>query len=256
MTLLVSGAENFFNVRHDQLPVVHGFFGRSGGVSPPPFDSLNGSIQKDALAVLNRERVYSFLGIETAFFPLQAHTTRALVLPRDLQSLDQPADALVSHVPGTALGVLTADCAPVMFYSSKGIIGVAHAGCEGAISGVLENTVLAMQELGACPLDITAVIGPTIRQTAYAVDSLFLEHVSDVSPFCVKTFFKTRWERLFFDLPGYIQKRLAICGVSLVHDTAVDTFGPFFFSRRYALCNGFQEYGHSLSIIALKHTSV
>jgi len=68
MTIMVSGAENFFNVRHDQLPVVHGFFGRSGGVSPSPFNSLNGSVQKDPLAILNRERGYSFLGIETAFF--------------------------------------------------------------------------------------------------------------------------------------------------------------------------------------------
>ena len=252
MTIVVSSAEKLFNVRHDQLPVVHGFFGRSGGVSLSPFDSLNGSIQKDPLAPLNRERVCSFLGIETAFFPLQDHTSRALILPRDLEHLDQPADALVTAIEGTALGVLTADCAPVMFYSSKRIIGIAHAGYKGAISGVLENTVAAMKELGASELDITAVIGPTIRQTAYAVDALFLEEVSDVSPFCVKGFFRTRWEKLFFDLPGYIAKRLDLCGVSLVYDTGMDTFGPLFFSRRYALCHGFQDYGHSLSLIALK----
>jgi len=255
MSIMVSHAENLFTVQHAQLPVVHSFFGRSGGVSPFPFDFLNGSIKKDPVALINRERAFAFLDIEPAFFPFQTHTARVLTLPRDQAHIDQPADALVTNLSGMALGVLTADCAPVMFYSPKGVIGIAHAGWRGALYGILENTASAMIELGAHPSDITVVIGPTIRQTAYAVDSLFLEEVSDVSSFCIKEFFKTRWDKLFFDLPGYIKKRLELCGISLVYDTGMDTFGPLFFSRRYAVSNGSQEHGLSISIIALKPIS-
>lgn len=223
-------------VQWEELPVVHGFFGC------PHQDEERNVYRSNALKTLDLTHCY---------VPRQAHTSRVFVLPKNENQLDQvEADALVTCTPGIALGIFTADCAPVLFYDTSGIIGIAHAGWRGAVGGVLEETVSAIKEHGASFKTLTAVIGPTIRQQSYEVKTSFKEHVVQVSRFDASPFFLMHQERLFFDLPGYIAKRLSFC-VGHIHDVGYDTFGSLFFSHRYALSQGKERQGSSLSVITL-----
>ena len=260
-SFVVAKSPSLLVIQCPNLPVVHGFFGRSGGVSLSPFDSLNGSIKKESGAPENRRRAYAFLGVTPALFPLQRHGATVLTLPEEGSALEKPADALVTCQEGLTLGVLTADCAPVMFYDARGIIAIAHVGWKGAVAGIVERTVGAMEALGATKNSILAFIGPTIRRCSYEVDPRFMlavaKEIPTNDPLDLDPFFSHRDDRTFFDLPRYITQRLEE-KVAQIVDTGHDTYGPLFFSRRYAIAQGNPDHGNSLSLLSLQpsHTPI
>ena len=165
------------------------------------------------------------------------------------------ADAVVTATPGLVLGIVTADCAPVLFADAEaGVVGAAHAGWRGAQAGVLENTLAAMEALGASASRIAAAIGPTIAQQSYEVDAAFREHFTpeDEDHFAAapEREGKARWH---FDLPGYIAARLLQSGLQIIQDTRRDTFREIarYHSYRRATQRGEPNYGRQISMIGL-----
>ncbi|MBR0652185.1 peptidoglycan editing factor PgeF [Roseomonas terrae] len=238
----------------------HGFFTRRGGVSVGPYASLNCSVSgKDDPAAVreNRRRVAAALGLPGTVPAglTQVHGTEVAVLDTQWADTDRPsADALVTKRPGVVLGVLTADCAPVLFADpGAGVIGAAHAGWRGAVAGVLEATIDAMVALGARREAILAAVGPCIRQPSYEVaadlrDAVLARDAADAR-FFADGVQPDRWQ---FDLAGYCAARLAAAGTAVEvtpHDTlALDD--SFFSHRRRTLAGG-GLIGHQLSAIAI-----
>ena len=238
--------------------LAHGFFTRQGGVSTGPFAALNCSLGgKDDPDAVRRNRALAMdaLGLPpAALFGLhQVHGPRVIVLEEGWPDTARPqADALVTTSAGLALGIVTGDCAPVLLADTEaGIIGAAHAGWRGAVAGVLEATIAAMQSLGA--RKIRAAIGPCIRQPSYEVgpdlrDAVLARDSAD-SRFFASGRRESRWQ---FDLAGYCAARLAAAGASvetLPHDTLADDT-RFFSHRRNTLAGG-GPIGHQLSAIAM-----
>jgi YfiH family protein len=162
---------------------------------------------------------------------------------------------MVTSTPGLAIGVLTADCAPVLFADGEArVIGAAHAGWRGALSGIVETTVKAMEKLGAKPARITAVIGPTISQKAYEVGSDYVERFLAEEPGS-EAFFITdeRSGEPHFDLPGYVAERLARAGVGSIADLGLCTYceETRLFSYRRSQHHGEEDYGRQISAIVL-----
>jgi hypothetical protein len=240
------------------LPVPHGFFTRLGGVSAGPYASLNCSLSgQDARdAVLeNRARVARTLGAEPAALLglTQVHGTEVVHATTAWAAGEGPrADALVTDRPGIALGIITADCAPVLFCDPEaGVVGAAHAGWRGAVAGVLEATVAAMQVLGA--RRVAAAIGPCIGQQSYEVSADLRDAVLARDPADERYFMPGRREaRWQFDLPGYCAARLVAAGVA-VASVAVDTVADEarFFSHRRRTLGGGGPIGHQISAILL-----
>lgn len=239
------------------LTAPHGFFTRLGGVSSGPFASLNCSLsgQDSRDAVLeNRARAARTIGAEPpALLGLtQVHGTTVVHATAAWTAGDGPrADAMVTDRPGLALGIVTADCAPVLFCDSEaGVVGAAHAGWRGALAGVLEATVAAMQALGA--RQVSAAIGPCIRQASYEVGADLRDAVLARDPTDDRFFALGRREaRWQFDLPGYCAARLAEAGVAVVAALEVDTLedeARFFSHRRRTLGDG-GPIGHQISAI-------
>ena len=242
--------------------VRHGFFTRRGGVSEGPYAALNcsSSGQDDPARVReNRRRAAAALGLELpALHGLaQVHGSAvAEVDAADWAAGDGPrADALVTRRPGVALGIVTADCAPVLYAdAAAGVIGAAHAGWRGAVAGVLEATVAAMRRLGAEPGRIVAAIGPCIAAAGYEVaadlrDAVLAHHAADARHF-VPGARAGRWQ---FDLPGYCAARLAALGLAEVEASGACTLAgeDSFFSHRRRTLRGGGPIGHQLSAIAL-----
>ncbi len=249
--------ENFLSAH----PCVrHGFFGRRGGVGKGLYESLNihPRAADDPAAVReNRGRVARALGGDprTLLTVDQCHSADCITVEDCWAIDDAPAvDALVTDRPGIALGVMTADCAPVLLYGEKPdgtpVIAAAHAGWQGALKGVVENTVLAMEALGASY--VRAAIGPCIQQASYEVDggfvAKFLEQDSDN-----EHFFKAARKdgHAMFDLPGYVARRLAAAGVRHVSISAADTCADEenYFRFRRATHRGEADYGRQVSAI-------
>jgi polyphenol oxidase len=234
--------------------VAHGFFSRRGGVSTGLYDSLNcgpGSGDEAAHVAENRRRTAAALGLDALRTCYQIHGTRVVTVEDDATETRVEADALVSRARGIALGVLTADCAPVLFHDpAAAVIGAAHAGWRGALSGVVEETVAAMEALGAARNSLTAVVGPCIAQASYEVGPDFPEAFRDDDSFFEAGSRPGHWQ---FDLPGYVVARLARLGigeaVALGHDTYDDE--DRFFSYRRSCHRGEGDYGRCLSAIAL-----
>jgi YfiH family protein len=242
----------------DALAVPHGFFTRLGGVSAGPFASLNCSLsgQDSRDAVLeNRGRVARRLGAEPDGLVglTQVHGTAVVHATAAWAAGQGPrADAMVTDRPGLALGIVTADCAPVLFCdAAAGVVGAAHAGWRGALAGVLEATVAAMQALGA--RRIAAVVGPCIRQESYEVGADLRDAVLAHDPGDARFFGPGRREaRWQFDLPGYCAARLEAAGVA-ASGVAVDTLADearFFSHRRRTLGDG-GPIGHQISVVRL-----
>ncbi len=246
------------------LPVPHGFFTRNGGVSTGSYASLNCSVSSrdDPNAVLeNRARVARSLGIdpERLLGLTQVHGIHVVTATGPWAvGAGQQADAMVTDRPGLALGIVTGDCAPVLFADRSGnIVGAAHAGWRGAVAGVLEATIAAMVALGASADGITAAVGPCIAQASYEVgpdlrDAVLVRSASD-SAFFVPGEREDRWQ---FDLPGYCAARLRSAGVGKVIVTDFDTLmeeGRFFSHRRrtLAVAAGAEAgpIGHQISVI-------
>ncbi len=240
--------------------LAHGFFTRRGGVSSGGFAALNCSLSgrddPDAVAE-NRRRAADALGLPGAALVglTQVHGDAVAVLD-DPWPIDRrpQADAVVTRRPGLALGIVTADCGPVLFADTEaGVIGAAHAGWRGAVAGVLEATIDAMVALGASRARIVAAVGPCIRQPSYEVaadlrDAVLARAVADARFFADGA----RPDRWQFDLAGYCAARLAAAGVAAEvtpHDTLADE-ARFFSHRRNTLARG-GPIGHQLSAIAL-----
>jgi hypothetical protein len=247
----------------NDLPRVrHAFFTRQGGVSEGLYESLNcgyGSGDDKDRVGENRARAMARIDLEPdrLVTVYQMHSARVAVVDEPWAPGEAPqADALVTRVPGLALGVLTADCAPVLLADSKArVVGAAHAGWRGALGGVLEAVVEAMEELGAQRGTIAAGVGPAIAQRSYEVGPEFpgplLEQSADISDlFCPAR----REGHFLFDLKGYVVRRLAHMGLIGVQCLPCDTCreSDRFFSYRRCRQRGESDYGRGLSAIYLE----
>ncbi len=245
----------------DAAGIRHAFFTREGGVSEGIFASLNcgfGSADAPDRVAENRGRAIARLGLESDRLATcyQVHSPEVVVVDRPWRREDQPrADAMVTRRAGVALGILTADCAPVLLADPAArVIGAAHAGWRGALGGVLEATVAAMARLGASPANLRAGIGPCIAQRSYEVGAEF------PAPFLAadagNAFFfvpAPRPGHFLFDLAGYVARRLERLGVGQIARSDGDTAGEpdRFFSYRRSRLQGEPDYGRELSAIAL-----
>ncbi|AGT09539.1 peptidoglycan editing factor PgeF [Paracoccus aminophilus] len=240
-------------------PVRHGFFTRKGGASSGLFSGLNcgrGSSDQAEIVAINRTRVAEAMGagIERLASVHQVHSADVMTITAetDLEKLAATrADGMVTTLPGVVLSVLSADCQPILFADAKaGVIGAAHAGWKGALGGVIEATVAAMEDLGA--RHIRAVIGPTISQRAYEVGDEFMDQFLAEDPSYGRFFSGGLNGRPMFDLPGFGLMRLREAGVSAAwthHCTYSDP--ERFFSYRRATHEGAADYGRLISAIVL-----
>ncbi|GAB5467841.1 MAG: peptidoglycan editing factor PgeF [Rhodospirillales bacterium] len=238
----------------------HGFFTRKGGVSRGVFDSLNcGLGGKDAAeAVLeNRQRAMTALGRDGGDLVtlVQVHSARVVTVEAPIAPDARPeADALVTRVPGLALGVLTADCAPLLFADPQaGVVGAAHAGWRGALDGVAEATLDAMEALGAKRAQVRAAVGPCIAQESYEVGPEFAERFLAASARNAVFFRPGSGDRRHFDLKGYLTHRLEAAGVAQLSVEPADTCADpeRFFSYRRTVKRGERHFGNLLSAVVL-----
>ena len=244
-----------------ELPGIgHGFFGRQGGVSEGLYESLNcGTGSRDAPAAVteNRARVAASLGAERLVSLAQVHSAIVHTVGADWDPDSRPeGDGLVTDRPGMALGILTADCAPVLLADPKAqVVGAAHAGWKGALGGILDATIAAMERLGAARDDMVAAIGPCISQAHYEVGwdfrDRFLEQGLRMRRFFVPSDKEGHYR---FDLEGYAAHRLEQAGVTRIAQMGLCTYPPAhgFFSFRRATHRGEPDYGREISAIALK----
>lgn len=239
----------------------HGFFTREGGVSQGVYASLNcgpGSADDAAAVAENRARAMAMLDLpaEALATVHQQHTAEAVVVDAPWADGKRPvADAMVTTTPGLALGILTADCAPVLLADRRGtVVAAAHAGWKGALGGVLDNTLDKMVALGAKKKNIVAAIGPCIGHRSYEVGAEFPAPFLAESPENKDFFAPGRREgHYLFDLPGYVSRKLARLGVIDVTRVPADTCRDEsrFFSYRRATLRGEGDYGRQLSVILL-----
>ena len=242
--------------------VRHGFFTREGGVSAGDFTSLNCGFgsgdNPDHVAENRRRTVGELLGTPDSLVTAhQKHTTDVHVVRTPWTHDVAPVgDALVSDRPGIALGILTADCAPVLLAdASAGVIGAAHAGWRGAFDGVVEATLAKMIELGANAKNVSAAIGPCIGKDSYEVGPEFVARFVERDAANTDLFrASVRDDHAMFDLPLYVERRLRAAGVASVAWTGGDTCaeGAKFFSYRRMCLTGEKNYGRGVSVIALK----
>lgn len=241
--------------------ISHGFFTRLGGVSGGIYASLNcGPGSRDDLGNVqgNRARVAEILGTTQAnlLSVYQKHSARAVHAETPWEAGQTPeADAIVTATPGIALGILTADCAPVLFCDPQArVIGAAHAGWQGALFGIVEATVDAMAELGADQDRVIAAIGPAISQKAYEVGADYRDRfmAEDAMSEAFFTIDEGSGEP-HFDLPGYVAERLARAGVGHIHDLGLCTYcdETRLFSYRRSQHHGEDDYGRQISAILL-----
>lgn len=239
----------------------HAFFTRRGGTGDGLYASLNcgfGSDDAPARVEANRARAMALLDLPAAALVTvhQIHSADVSIVERPWPRSENPkADALVTDRPGVALGILTADCVPILFADTEaGVIGAAHSGWKGTRDGISAATVAAMERLGARPDRIHAAIGPAIQQASYEVGPEFPERFTIGDP-TTERFFSpsTRPGHFMFDLPGLIETQLNALGLAAVershHDTAAEP--ELFFSYRRATLRGEPDYGRGLSAIAL-----
>ncbi|HET9068476.1 MAG TPA: peptidoglycan editing factor PgeF, partial [Amaricoccus sp.] len=239
----------------------HGFFTRRGGASSGIYAGLNcgpGSSDQRQAVTLNRARVAGHLGVDAGrLLSLhQVHGTDVVVAgPEGWGGSERPrADAAVTARPGVAISVLTADCAPVLFHDPEArVIGAAHAGWRGAVDGVLEATLAAMEGLGARRGSVRAVVGPTISQRAYEVGPEFFERFQAEADGSERHFVAGAGDRLRFDLPGFVLARLRAAGVAEAEWIGACTYSDpaRFFSYRRATHAGEPDYGRLISAIRL-----
>lgn len=249
-------------------PLRHGFFTRKGGASSGIYHGLNcgpGSTDLAEAVGINRARVAHAMGVAPDHLltvnqihsPDVVHVTAPLTdrPSTDRPSTDRPsADAMVTTTPGLVLGVLTADCQPVLFADhGAGVIGAAHAGWRGSRDGVLESTLNAMETLGARRENIIAVIGPTISQAAYEVGPEFVESFLVDDPSAARFFANGKADRALFDLPGYSLARLRAAGVGHAEWTRHCTYADEdrFYSFRRTTHRAEADYGRLISVIRL-----
>jgi len=241
--------------------VAHGFLGRRGGVSTGITAGLDlgrrGQVDISPDLAENRRRAVAAVlpGAELVTL-YQVHSADCVTLATPWDDTDRPhADAVVTDRPGLALGILTADCAPVLLADrAAGIVGAAHAGWKGAIGGVTDATVAAMEKLGADRDRIVAAIGPCIGRASYEVDAAFERRFEEHDPENERFFAAGREGHAQFDLEGYVAHRLAATGVRTIEMMGLDTYADAdrFYSFRRATHRGEPDYGRQIAIIGLK----
>ena len=239
--------------------VAHGFLGRSGGVSTGLVAGLNvgfGSGDDAAAIAGNRARAGDAVLLGAPIVACyQVHSADCVTVTQPWSDAERPrADALVTARPGVLLGIVTADCAPVLFADrAAGVIGAAHAGWKGAIAGVTDNTIAAMLALGARREAISAAIGPAIAQPSYEVDDAFRARFLAGDEANARFFAPARPGCWQFDLPGYVAARLIGTGIGCVETLGLDTYAApeRFYSFRRASHRGESAYGRQMSLIGL-----
>ncbi|MFM9890451.1 MAG: polyphenol oxidase family protein [Rickettsiales bacterium] len=266
--------------------IAHGFFGREGGVSTGIYTSLNcGPGSRDAPDAVreNRRRVSAAMGFEATHLCslYQDHTADAMVVRTPLGDERPRVDGFATNIPGILLGILAADCAPVLFAdASAGVVAAAHAGWKGSFTGIIENTVVAMEALGAKRQNIQAVVGPCIAQPSYEVGPEFVARLVEADAANAQYFESARHpgagrdlqqkelllreipglarddsqQKLQFNLPAYVLMRCGQAGLRNAEWIGMDTRpdnSPFFSYRRKTI-NGEADYGRQISVIGLK----
>ncbi len=252
--MITTGALDIDGIRH-------AFFTREGGVSEGIFASLNcgfGSGDDEARVAENRRRAASALGTasDRLITCYQVHSPEVVVVERPWRREDRPrADAMVTRAPGVALGILTADCAPVLFADADaGVIGAAHAGWKGAKAGVIDAAIAEMEALGAKRSRIAAAIGPCISQKNYEVGPEFRAAFVDESADDARFFLPgQRAGHYQFDLESYVARRLGDAGIANVVRLGACTYADeaAFFSFRRTTHRGEKDYGRQISAIVL-----
>jgi YfiH family protein len=245
-----------------RLPGIrHGFFTRVGGVSEGVYASLNGGVgsrdSPEAVAE-NRSRAAVALGVtpERLAVPYQIHSADAAAISEPWAPGDRPScDALVTATSGLALGVTGADCGMILFAEPRaGVIGAAHAGWKGALTGIVEATVAAMEKLGARPGDIAAALGPCIGPKSYEVGPEFMSAFAAAGEDTGRYFAPSRNAgHSMFDLNAFIAVRAARAGVGAFEDLKLDTYADEerFFSYRRKTHRREPDYGRLMSAIVL-----
>ena len=239
----------------------HGFFTRVGGVSEGVYESLNGGVGSEdspANVAENRARMAKHLGVAPDRFLTcyQIHSPEVVVVETPWPSSERPrADAIVTRTLNLAIGVSTADCGPVLLADPEArVIGAAHAGWRGALTGVIEQTVAAMEKLGAKRGRIVAAAGPMIRQTNYEVGQDLIDRFVAVEPNTIR-FFKPaqRPGHSMFDLAGYVVSRLRRAEIAEIEDLGLCTYADpaQFYSYRRATHRAEPDYGRHINAIAL-----
>jgi len=241
--------------------LAHGFFGRSGGVSTGVYASLNGGVgSRDSAALVaeNKARMAKRLGVapERLLVPYQIHSADARAVAEPWTSETRPrCDGLATRARGLALGVTGADCGMLLFVdAAEGVIGAAHAGWKGALYGVIEATLAAMEGLGARRGDIRVALGPMIDAESYEVGPEFVERFAAEDPGFRRFFTPSpKPGHAMFDLPAFIEMRVAQAGVACFEDIRVSTYAneESCFSYRRSVHRGEADYGRLVSAIAL-----
>ncbi|WP_375428058.1 peptidoglycan editing factor PgeF [uncultured Sphingomonas sp.] len=238
----------------------HGFLGRRGGVSTGVVASLDlGRRGQDEIGpdlAENRRRVIAAVQPNAALQTLyQVHSAEVVTIREPLADRARPhADAMVTDRPGLLLGVLTADCAPVLFADVQArVVGAAHAGWKGALAGVTDRTIDAMEAMGADRSRIAAAIGPCIARVSYEVDDAFRDRFVVANPTSFRFFADARPGHYYFDLEGYVAHRLTQAGVTQVEAVGLDTYADEtrFYSYRRATHRNEPDYGRQIAVIGL-----
>lgn len=244
----------------DALTAKHGFFTRKGGASSGVYAGLNcgrGSNDEPAHVQTNRALVADALQVDVNNLHSvhQVHSSQVVTLTDDCDPIQAKADAMVTDRTGIALGILTADCAPILFSDPHlGVIGAAHSGWKGAIGGIAQATVKAMEDLGAKRENITAVVGPTISQRAYEVGPEFFEDFIAHDTAYSRFFAQGVKDRMQFDLPAFCLYQLREAGVGHCEWNGHCTYSDQgrFYSYRHACHNNHADYGRLISVIRLQ----
>ena len=239
----------------------HAFFSRDGGVSDGIYAGLNGGIGSNddpAKVAENRRRMAEQMGVTTDHFLtlFQVHSPDAVVASAPWDTASRPrADAIVTRTEGLAIGVTAADCGPILFVDPGArVIAAAHAGWKGALTGIIESTVGAMEGLGAERAGIVAAIGPLIRQPSYEVGDEFVERFVEADAENALFFLPASREgHAMFDLAGFIRMRLENAGISVIDDVGIDTYSDErFFSYRRSVHRKEPDYGRHVHAIVLE----
>jgi hypothetical protein len=252
-----TGVEVIRAVSLGDLP--HAFLGRRGGLSTGELAGLNvgyGSNDDPEVIAGNRRLAIAAILPEAELVTVhQVHSAETVCVERPWPQDQRPrADAMVTDRPNVLLGILTADCAPVLFADHEAVVvGAAHAGWRGALAGVTDSTIEAMERLGARRENIHAAVGPCIGQPSYEVDEAFRSRFLEDDPDNQRFFVAADFGKPHFDLEAYVVHRLILAGIGEIEALNLDTYGDSdrFYSYRRATHRGEADYGRQLSAIAL-----
>tara|TARA_R110001599_G_scaffold34871_5_gene111227 strand:- start:6278 stop:7039 length:762 start_codon:yes stop_codon:yes gene_type:complete len=237
----------------------HGFLGRAGGVSEGIYAGLNIGLGSDddreAIMANRRLATEGVLPGSELVTVHQIHSAEVVTVTAPLPLDQRPqADAMVTDWPNLLLGILTADCVPVLFHDSGArVIGAAHAGWKGALAGVTDNVIRAMEKLGADRNNIACAIGPSIAQISYEVDAAFHSRFIDADPANDRFFAAGRPDHFQFDIEEYVAARLGREGITRIDKLGLDTYAndDRYFSYRRSCHRGEAGYGRQISLIGL-----